>query len=306
MYDYVYNALSCAQSPHCTGLVSKYTIPPLIHFSSFLSGAYYFRRQGGMDTSRGLIEAVFLQSTKSSAVATAYGDLSQGRLTRVLRLRLWWGVVWLALRMVASGLSSLFANREPLLPYASDLTNTCLSALKVVSGLACDGVYALTITLFSIHCALLCFYIDGWRHRLAQRMHTLPMMKQQVLVIHRHLRNLNRGFGWPISLAFLLFAVEICIFAYNIIRCMCTLSCHRLYRIASLQRVRLRTYPQYGRGIPRSTRPAWCLSSSRGPSSSCTLCPRPAPSLRNAWASRLRHVQRVFIGWLYQGGQHGH
>lgn len=65
LYDYAYNAVSCVQSEHCTGLISKFAIPPIIHFSSFLCGAYYFRGRNGMDTSRGLIEAVFLQSTRT-------------------------------------------------------------------------------------------------------------------------------------------------------------------------------------------------------------------------------------------------
>lgn len=68
LYDYAYNAVSCLQSEHCTGLISKFAIPPIIHFSSFLCGAYYFRGRNGMDTSRGLIEAVFLQSTRTYAL----------------------------------------------------------------------------------------------------------------------------------------------------------------------------------------------------------------------------------------------
>ena len=64
------------------------------------------------------------------------------------------------------------------MPGSSDEVNTLLSALKVVSSLACDAVYSLTITVYAIHCCLLSFYIDGWRHRLSQRMHSLNTMKQ--------------------------------------------------------------------------------------------------------------------------------
>lgn len=65
---------------------------------------------------------------------TAYGDLSQARLTRVLRQYLWCGVVWLAMRMAASGLTSLFGHQELVLPDGSDELNTALSALKVCLG----------------------------------------------------------------------------------------------------------------------------------------------------------------------------
>lgn len=51
----------------------------------------------------------------------------------------------------------------------------------MVSSLGYDGVYALTITVFAIHCCLLCYYVDGWRHRVAQRMHSLNTMKQVLI-----------------------------------------------------------------------------------------------------------------------------
>ena len=73
-YDYTYDALSCLQSDHCTSLISKFVVPPVIHFSSFLCGAYYFRLNNGMDTSRGLIEAVFLQSTKRYTLFASHID----------------------------------------------------------------------------------------------------------------------------------------------------------------------------------------------------------------------------------------
>eukprot|EP01134_Creolimax_fragrantissima_P000495 CFRG0495T1 len=213
-YNYTFNILGCMQNDNCTGLVSKYIFPPLLHFALYVCGVYYVRKKNGIDTSRGLIEAVFLQSTRSRDNTTIYGDLSQMKLALVLRQYLRLGLVWLGMRAIAGCLTFLFAHQVRIFPHESEALNNAFSIVKIFTSLTCDAVYGLIITVYAIHCKLISFYVDGWRHRIGMRKFTLAVMKKEAIQIQRQIETLNAGFGWPISLAFLQFSMQICIFGY--------------------------------------------------------------------------------------------
>ncbi|KNC75057.1 hypothetical protein SARC_12411 [Sphaeroforma arctica JP610] len=179
-YNYTYNFMGCIYNTKCTGLVSKYIFPPALHLASYVLGVYYFRSKNGIDTSRGLIEAVFLQSTRSRDNTTEYGDLSQMHLARVLRQNLWFGLLWMCLRCGASSLTFLYSHEVRLIPHGDPSLNDAFSLAKIFASLACDAVYGLTVTVYAIHCKLIGFYVDGWRHRIGLRKFSLAAMKKGI------------------------------------------------------------------------------------------------------------------------------
>ena len=74
-------------------------------------------------------------------------------------------------------------------------------------------------------------------------------------MIQRHVRTLNSGFGWPISLAVLQFSVEICIYSYNLIARMWKAGMPHPLLSRLIQRIadRLKTSAQAGTVFDRSS-----------------------------------------------------
>eukprot|EP00112_Aurelia_sp_Birch-Aquarium-sp1_P020913 Seg550.9_Seg550.7 transcript_id=Seg550.9_Seg550.7/GoldUCD/mRNA.D3Y31 product="hypothetical protein" pseudo=true protein_id=Seg550.9_Seg550.7/GoldUCD/D3Y31 len=165
---------------NCHHLFGTYIVPDILYFIAYIIGFYHFRVQESEGLCA-LMEKVYLQSTNPQ------------QITRMLRLNLYIGFLWL---LLSTGLSVYFHYVFGLasttgIHHRHKIAQYGVAAMLVVAECAANCVIISVVISHGSQCQLLKYYLDGIMNRLEEKSTELRFIMKDILDVRQNLARIN-------------------------------------------------------------------------------------------------------------------